>query len=86
MNLCCGEQGRFSLWSAGTAVLRSVDWKMRWVSPFTTREGPGGTVNLGLQRDGYNLHSECKHFTETEHNIKAMAELNLVVYIHLEKS
>ena len=74
------------MWSPGTAVLTSAGLKTRWVSPCSMREGPEGIVNLGLQIDGCSLHSECKHFTETEHKIKAMAELNLVAYIHLEKS
>lgn len=74
------------MWSPGTAVLTSAGLKTRWVSPSSMHEGPEGTVNLGLQIDGYSLHSECKHFTETEHKVKAVAELNLVAYIHLEKS
>lgn len=64
--MCCGEQGRFSIWSPGTAVLTSAGLKTQWVHPFSVHEQPEGTVNLGLQIDGYSLHSECKHFTETE--------------------
>jgi len=57
-----------------------------WVSPFSMCEGPAGTVNLGLQIDCYSLRCECKHFTERKHKIKAMGEMNLMAYIHLEKS
>lgn len=74
------------MWSPGTAVLTSTGLKIRWVSPFSMHEGLEGTVNLGLQIDGYSPHSECKHFAETEHKIKTVAELNVVAYIHLEKS
>lgn len=49
-------------------------------------EVPEAAINLGLQIDGYTLDSDCKHFTATEHKIKAKAELNLMAYIHLEKS